>query len=93
VFTLSFMGKKVRFDRTALFYCKLRKQSVKDSGFRRCAERRCLMLAFLTVPKIMVMIVNVAMTLSQNLLQTAFSIYSKIKQSCQIEPSSRLMRE
>ena len=29
---LSFIGKKVQFDRTALFYCKLRKQSVKD-GF------------------------------------------------------------
>jgi hypothetical protein len=40
------------------------------------------------VPKIMVIIVNVAMTLSQNLLQIVFSIYSKIKQSCQIEPSS-----
>jgi hypothetical protein len=34
VFTLSFIGKKVRFDRTALFYCKLRKQSVKDSGIK-----------------------------------------------------------
>ena len=32
--TLSFIGKKVRFDRTALFYCKLRKQSVKDSGIK-----------------------------------------------------------
>ena len=29
VFTL-----KVRFDRTALFYCKLRKQSVKDSWIK-----------------------------------------------------------
>ena len=28
----SFMGKKVRFDRTVLFYSKLRKQSVKDFG-------------------------------------------------------------
>ena len=34
VFTLSFIRKKVRFDRTALFYCKLRKQSVKDSGIK-----------------------------------------------------------
>ena len=50
------------------------------------------MLAFLTVPKIMVIIVKVAMTISQNLLQTAFSIYCKIKQSCQIEPSSRWKR-
>jgi hypothetical protein len=32
--TLSFIGKKVRFDRTALFYCKMRKQSVKDSGIK-----------------------------------------------------------
>ena len=30
----SFMGKKVRFDRTVLFYSKLRKQSVKDSGIK-----------------------------------------------------------
>jgi hypothetical protein len=30
----SFIGKKVRFDRTVLFYSKLRKQSVKDSGIK-----------------------------------------------------------
>jgi hypothetical protein len=33
------------------------------------------MLAFLTVPKIMVIIVKVAMTIFPNLSQTAFSIY------------------
>jgi hypothetical protein len=32
--THTYNGKKVRFDRTALIYCKLRKQSVKDSGIK-----------------------------------------------------------